>query len=94
MEAALNQTTFLTQTQALLGKVISEHTMQQNADVKSIINKDRQMAPQRIPLGARLAVNTHNMTGRFVTSVKNAGWLMSPQEARDGLESIVEFQDV
>jgi len=57
----LNQTTFLTQTQALLGKVISEHTMQQNADVKSIINKDRQMAPQRIPLGARFAVNTHNM---------------------------------
>jgi hypothetical protein len=41
MEAALNQTTFLTQAQALLGKVISEHTTQQNAEVKSIINKDR-----------------------------------------------------
>jgi len=40
MEAALNQTTFLTQAQALLGKVISEHTTQQNAEVKSIINKD------------------------------------------------------
>ena len=43
-------------------------------------------------LGARLAVNTHNMGGRFVESVKNARWLMSPQEAGDGLESIVEFQ--
>jgi len=59
MEAALNQTTFLTQAQALLGKVISEHTTQQNAEVNSIINKDRQVAPKRIPLGACLAVNTH-----------------------------------
>jgi len=39
MEAALNQTTFLTQAQALLGKEIGEHTTQQNAEVKSIINK-------------------------------------------------------
>jgi len=37
MEAALNQTTFLTQAHALLGKAISEHTTQQNAEVKSII---------------------------------------------------------
>jgi len=67
-EAALNQTTFLPQAQALLGKVISEHTTQRNAEVKSIINKDRQMAPKRMPLGARLAMNTHNMGGRFVKS--------------------------
>jgi len=66
MEAALNQTTFLTQAQALLGKAISEHTTQQNAEVKSIINKDRQVAPKRMPLGARIAVNTHSMMGRFV----------------------------
>ena len=45
-----------------------------------------------MPLGARLAVNTHNMGGCFVESVKNAWWSMSPQEAGDGLESIVEFQ--
>ena len=43
-------------------------------------------------LGARLAVNTHNMGGRFVESVKNAWWSMRPQEAGDGLESMVEFQ--
>ena len=63
MEAALNHTTFLTQAQAhaLLGKVISEHTTQQNAEFKSIINKDHQVAPKRMQLGARLAVNTHNM---------------------------------
>ena len=52
MEAALNQPTFLTQAQA------TEHTTQQNAEVKSIINKDRQVAPKRMQLGARLAVNT------------------------------------
>jgi len=92
MEAALNQTTFLTQAQALLGRAISEFTTQQNAEVKDIINKDRQVAPERMPLGARLAVNTHNMGGRFVESVKNARWLKSPQEAGDGLKSIVEFQ--
>jgi len=92
MEAALNQTTCLTQAQALLGKAISEHSTQRNAEVKSIINKDRQVAPKRMPLGAHLAVNTHNMGGRFVESVKNARWSMSPQEAGDGLESIVEFQ--
>jgi len=62
----LNQATFLTQAQALLGKVISEHTTQQITEVKSIINKDRQVAPKWMPLGARLAVNTHNMGGRFV----------------------------
>jgi len=45
-----------------------------------------------MPLGANLAVNTHNMGGRFVESVKNAWWSMSPQEAGDGLESMVEFQ--
>ena len=65
MGAALNQTTFLTQAQALLGKAISEYTTQQNAEVKSIINKDRQVVPKRMQLGARLAVNTHNMRGRL-----------------------------
>jgi len=71
MEAALNQDPFLTQAQALLGKAIGE-----NAKVKSIINKDYQVAraPKRIQLGLRLAVNTHNMGGRFVESVKNAHW--------------------
>jgi len=92
MEAALNQPTFLTQAQALLGKAISEHTTQRNAENKSIINKDRQVAPKRIPRGAPLVVNTHYMGGRFVESVKNAQWSMSSQEAGDGLESIVEFQ--
>jgi len=92
MEAALNQTTFLRQAQALLGKAISEHTTQQTAWVKSIINKDRQVAPKRMPLCARVEVNTHNMGGRFVESAKYARWSMSPQEAGDGLESIVEFQ--
>jgi len=88
----LNQPMFLKQAQALLGKAISEHTTQRNAEVKSIINKDRQVASKRMPLGARLAVNTHNMGRRFVKSLKNARWLMSPQEAGDGLERIVEFQ--
>jgi len=94
MEAALNQTTFLTQAQALLGKAIGEHATHQNAEVtvKSIINTDRQVAPIRMPLGAHLGVNTHNMGGRFVESAKNARWSMSPQEAEDGLESIIEFQ--
>jgi len=68
------------------------HITQQNAEVKSIISKDRRVAPKRMPLGARLAVNTHNMGGRFVESVKNARWSMSLQEVGDGLESIVEFQ--
>ena len=92
METALNQTTFLTQAQALLGNVIGEHTTQQNAEVKSIINKDSQLAPKQIPIGARLAVNTHNMGGHFVESDKSAQWSISPQEAGDGLESIVEFE--
>jgi len=72
--------------------VIGEHTTQQNAKDKGIINKKRQMASKRIPLGARLAVKTHNMGGHFVGSVKNARWSMSPQEAGDGLKSIVDFQ--
>ena len=80
MEATLNQPTFLTQARALLGKAISDHTTQRNAEVKGIINKDHQVAPKRMPLGARLVVNTHNMGGRFVESVKNARWSMSPQE--------------
>jgi len=71
MEAALNQTTFLTQAQALLGKVIGEHKMQQDAKIKSIVNKDRQVAPKRMPLGGRLAVtmNTQSMGGCFMKSV-------------------------
>jgi len=66
MKAALNQTTFLTQAQALLSKAISEHTTQQSAEVKSIINKDRQVSPKRMLLGVRLAVKTHDMGGHFV----------------------------
>ena len=73
MEAALNQIKFLTQPQALRGKAISEHTTQRNAEVKSIINTDRQVAPKWKPLGAHLALNTHNMGGHFVDSVKNDG---------------------
>ena len=92
MEAALNQTTFLTQAQALLGNAISEHTTQRNAEVKSIINKDCQVAPKRMPLGAHLAMKTHNIGGRFVESVQNTRWSMSPQEAGNGLDSKVEFQ--
>jgi len=92
MEAALNPTTFLTQAQALLGKAIGGHTTQQNAEVKSIINKDHHVAPKRMPLDAHLVVNTHNMEGHFVESVKNARWSMSPREAEDGIESILEFQ--
>jgi len=65
MEAALNQTTFLTQAQALLGKAISEHTTQRKAEVKRFINKNHQVAPKQIPRGAHLAVNTHNMGGHF-----------------------------
>jgi len=93
-EAALNQTTFLTQAHALLGKAIGDHTTQQKAEVKSIINKDHQVAPKRMPLGpgAHLVVNTHNMGGCYVESVKYAWWSMSLQEAGNGLESIFEFQ--
>ena len=36
MQAALNQTTFLTQAQALLGKANSEHTTQRNAEVANV----------------------------------------------------------
>ena len=60
--------------------------------VRVFINKDRQVAPKRMPLGACLAVSTQNMGERFVESVKNARWSMSPQEAGNGLESIVEFR--
>jgi len=60
MEATLNQTTFLIQAQALLGKANGEYAMQQNAEVKSIIHKHRQVAPKRMPLGARLEVNTQH----------------------------------
>ena len=70
IEAALNQTTFLTQAQVLLGKAIGEHTTQHNAEFNSIVNKNRQVAPKWIPLGVHLAVNTHNMGVRFVKSVK------------------------
>jgi len=48
MEAALNPPTFLTQAQALLGKAISVQATQRTAEVKSIINKDRQVAPERM----------------------------------------------
>ena len=88
----MNQHTFLTQAQALLGKAFSEHTTQRKAEVKSIMNKDRQVAPKQMPLGACLAVKTHNMVGWFVESVKNARWWMRLHEAGDGLESMVEFQ--
>jgi len=66
--------------------------MQQNAEVEGVINKDRQVASKRMPLGAHLVVKTHNLGGRVVESVKNAWWSMSPQQAADGFESILEFQ--
>jgi len=65
MEAALNQTMFPTQVQALLGKAIGEHTTQQTPEFKSINNKDRQVAPKRMPLGARFTVNPHKMACRI-----------------------------
>ena len=77
---------------ALLGKMIGEHTTQQYTEVKTIISKDSQVAPKRMQLAVRLAVNTHNMGERFVESVKNARCSMSLQKAGDGLEIIVEFQ--
>jgi len=46
---------FLTQAQALLGKAISEHTPKQNAEVKSIINKNRQVVPKRRALSGEHA---------------------------------------
>jgi len=92
MEAALNQTTLLAQAQALLDKAIGEHTTQQSTEVESIINTDRQVVPKRMPLSVHLAVNTHNMGGRFVESVNNTWWSMSQQEAGNKLESIVECQ--
>jgi len=72
--------------------VIGEQKTQQNAEVKSIINKDCQAAPKRMPLGAHLVASTYKMGCCFVESVKNARWSMSPQEVGGGLESIVEFQ--
>ena len=92
IEAALNQTTLLTQAPELLGKAIGEHTTQQNAKVIRVINKDHQVAPKWMLLGVRLAVNKCNMGGRFVESVKNARWSMSPQAAGNGFKSISEFQ--
>ena len=56
----MNQATFLTQAQVLLGKAISEHTTQRNAEVKSIINKDRQVAPKQMQLGARLSFSSRS----------------------------------
>jgi len=44
-----------------------------------------------MPLGAHLAVSTHNMKGRFAESVKNARRSMSLHEAGDGLDSIIEL---
>jgi len=85
MEVFLNQTTFWTQVQALLAKAIDEHMTRQNTEVKSIINKDHQEAPKQMPLGGRLAVNAHNMGGRFAELVKDARWLTSPQEAGQSL---------
>jgi len=93
-QSSLNQTKFkvVTQAQTLLGKAIGEHTTQQIAEVKGVINKDRQVVPEWMPLCARLAVNKHNNMGeRFVESIKNTLWSMSPQEAWDGLESKVDF---
>jgi len=94
MEAALNQITCLKQAQTLLGKVIREHTIQQNEEVKSIINKDHEVAPKRMPLDTRLAVNlnTHNMGFFLVESVKNAKLSISPQQEGGGLENIFGFQ--
>ena len=67
----MNQTSFLTQAQALLGKAISEHTTQRNAEVKSIINQDRQVAPKRMPLGARLALGDgHESIFEFQVQIK------------------------
>ena len=77
MEAALNQPTFLRQAQALLGKAIGEHTTQENAEVKSIINKDIQVAPKWCHLGqvgGRLVVNKHKMGGCFVESVSEENY--------------------
>ena len=79
IEAALNQPTFLTQAQALSGKGISERTAQQNAEVKSNVNKDRQVAPKWM----HLAVNTHNMWGRFVESVSEESTVVD-EPARGG----------
>jgi len=91
-EAALNQTTFLTKGTGTVRQSDGEHKTQKHAEVQSIINKDSQVAPTRMPLGVRFAVNTYNMEGCFVESMKNARWSMSLQEAGDELESILEFQ--
>ena len=59
--------------QALVGKVISELTAQKNAELKCIINKDHQVtvAPKRMPLGARLAVNTYDDDCFYYRSWRN-----------------------
>ena len=70
---------------ALLGKMIGEHTTQQYTEVKTIISKDSQVAPKRMQLAVRLAVNTHNMGERsfcrigeectvFDEPAKGGGW--------------------
>jgi len=75
----------------------SDWQARQNAEVKSTVNKNHQLAfrlkfNKQMPLGACLVVNTHNMGGRLAETVKNAWWLKSSQEAGDGLESVIEFQ--
>ena len=51
-----------------------EHTIQQNTEVKNIINKDSRLAPKRMPLGVRLVVNTHDMGGRFVQDTQSSAF--------------------
>ena len=81
MEAALNQPTFLIQAQALLGKALA--SIQRNETKRLRVSSTKTV---------KWRLNRCNLGGRFVESVKNARWSMSPQEAGDGLESIVEFQ--
>ena len=64
---------FPIQVQALC-KVTGEHTIQQNTEVKNIINKDSRLAPKRMPLGVRLVVNTHDMGGRFVQDTQSSAF--------------------
>jgi len=68
MEVAINQITFLTvaSVQALLGNLIGGHTTHQNVEVKSIMNKDHQVASEQMLLGALLIIDAHNIGGRFV----------------------------
>ena len=43
-----------------------------------------------MPLDALLAVITHNVGGRFVESVKNAWWSMSPPECERALSDVTD----